>query len=126
MTPAWRLSGGLTTLQKDLRLDPGSTDPVGPSNMGNDPRHQWTLRSSFSLPSRQEAEIAVRHVASLPVPPVPAYTAVDLRYAWRVRPNVELSFVLRNAFDPSHPEFEAAPGRSEIPRSALLQATWAP
>lgn len=30
----WRLSGGLTVLQHDLSLKPGSTDTVGPSALG--------------------------------------------------------------------------------------------
>jgi iron complex outermembrane receptor protein len=120
----WRLTAGVTTLNKDLRLQQDSTDPVGPSNMGNDPAYQWMLRSSFDLPHRQEFDVTVRRVAELPVPVVPAYTAVDVRYGWMVQPNLELSVVLRNAFDPSHPEYEAAPGRSEIRRSALLQLKW--
>jgi iron complex outermembrane receptor protein len=121
---AWRLNAGLTTLHKDLRLQPDSTDPVGPSNMGNDPHYQWMLRSSFDLPRRQEVDVTIRRVAALPVPVVPAYTAVDMRYGWFVQPNLELSIALRNAFDPSHPEYEAAPGRSEIRRSAFLQVKW--
>jgi iron complex outermembrane receptor protein len=121
-----RLTGGVTTLRKALRLQADSTDPVGPSNMGNDPRYQWTLRSSLTLPRRQEADVTVRRVAALPVPAVPAYTAVDARYGWFVKPNLELSITLRNLFDPSHPEYEAAPGRSELGRSALLQIKWSP
>ena len=67
----------------------------------------------------------MRRVGALPNPRVPEYTAVDLRYAWHARPNVELSLTLQNAFDPEHPELNAAPGRSEIPRSAFLGARWA-
>lgn len=36
-TRTWRLSGGVTVLRKDLRVKPGSPDPVGPSALGNDP-----------------------------------------------------------------------------------------
>jgi iron complex outermembrane recepter protein len=125
-TETWRVTGGMASLNKHLRLDPDSTDPVGPSNMGNDPRVQWMVRSSFNLPARQELDVAVRRVSSLPVPVVPAYTALDLRYGWRVRRDVELSVVIRNVFDPSHPEYEAAPGRSEFGRSALVQLKWTP
>jgi iron complex outermembrane receptor protein len=55
---------------------------------------------------------------------VPAYTAVDLRYGWRVNTAFSIALSLRNAFDPAHAEFGAAPGRSEIGRSALLQLRW--
>jgi len=122
--PSWRLSGGLTTLHKNLRLRAGSTDPEGARNLGNDPKHQWSIRSAFNLPHRQELDVMIRRVAALPDPAVPAYTAVDARYGWQVSDKVELSLLVRNLFDDQHPEFEAAPDRSEIGRSVLLQLRW--
>jgi iron complex outermembrane receptor protein len=120
----WRLSAGLTTLHKDLRLKPTSTDPVGPSNLGNDPHYQWMLRSALDLPRRQELDLMVRRVAALPEPQVPAYTAVDARYGWRIDEGLELSLIGRNLLDSGHPEFNAAPARSVIGRSVLLQLRW--
>jgi iron complex outermembrane receptor protein len=120
----WRISGGLTTLHKNLRLDPGSADPVGPSNLGNDPSYQWQLRSALSLAERHDLDVSVRRVAALPLPAVPAYTTVDLRYGWRVHDGLELSIAVRDLFDAGHPEFNAAPDRSEIGRSARLQLRW--
>jgi iron complex outermembrane receptor protein len=122
--PRWRLSGGVTTLHKNLRVAPGSTDPTGPSALGNDPDYQWTLRSSFDLPRRQEFDIMVRRIDDLPEPDVPAYTAVDLRYGWRVNERVALSVAVRNLLDAAHPEFDAAADRSEIARSMLVQLRW--
>jgi len=125
---AWRLSLGLTTLSKALRLKPGSPDPEGPRALGNDPDYQWVLRSALNLTETQDIDLSVRHVAALPDPAVPAYTAVDLRYAWRVTTGFEVSVVGRNLFNPTHPEFgpEVSPlaPRSEIERSALLQLQW--
>ena len=66
----------------------------------------------------------VRRVAALPEPNVPAYTAVDARYGWRIDRSLELSLLLSNALDSAHPEFNAAPGRNEIGRSVLLQLKW--
>ncbi|MEO8058902.1 MAG: TonB-dependent receptor [Burkholderiales bacterium] len=120
----WRLSGGGTTLHKNLRLKAGSTDPTGPSELGNDPDHQWMLRSSFTLEERHEFDLTVRRVAALPAPSVPAYTAVDFRYGWRISSALSVALTLRNALDPAHAEFGAAPGRSETARSALLQVRW--
>lgn len=121
-----RIGGGLVLLRKDLRVKAGSTDPSGPANLGNDPQHQWSLRAAFNLPHRQELDIAVRRVGALPQPAVPAYTTADLRYGWRVSPALELSLIGQNLFDPRHPEFNAAPGRSEIPRSVWLRLRWTP
>lgn len=55
---------------------------------------------------------------------MPSYTDVDTRYAWRVRRSLELSLLEQNLFDRSHPEFNAAPGRSEVERGVFLQARW--
>lgn len=124
VAPMWRLSGGTTLLQQDLHLKPGSTDPDGPRNLGNDPEYQWMLRSAFNLPHRQELDIAVRRVAALPEPSVPAYTAFDLRFGWRIDADIEVSVVGRDLFDAAHPEFNAAPARSEIGRSFLVRLRW--
>ena len=90
---------------------------------GNDPKLQWTLRSSLDL-TDAEFDVSVRHVSALPNPGVPAYTAVDARCAWRVRRDLELSVVGQNLFDPGHPEFGAEPGRSEIARGAYVKLRW--
>ena len=125
---AWRLSGGLTALRKDLRLEAGSTDPLGTRNpqLANDPENQWMLKSALGFWARHELDATVRHVGTLPNPSVPAYTAVDVRYAWRVRSDLELSILGQNLFDESHPEFNAMPGRSEFERGVFVQARWTP
>ncbi len=124
--PGWRLSAGLMTLRKRLKLERGSTDPEGVTNpnLSNDPEYQWMLRASIDLAPNHELDATVRRVGALPNPVVPRYTAVDLRYGWRVRPDLELSLIARNAFDPEHPEFNSSPRRSEIERSVLLAAKW--
>jgi iron complex outermembrane receptor protein len=118
--PQWRLSAGASTLQKDLQLQAGSSDPVGPANLGDDPDYQWFLRSAFNVGEAQEFDVALRRVASLPQAGVPAYTAVDARYGWRVSRELDISVVGQNLFDSSHAEFAAAPGRSEFGRSVMV------
>jgi iron complex outermembrane receptor protein len=128
-TRAWRLSGGLTTLRKDLRLKAGSTDPIGPSNpvLGNDPKYQWILRSSISFARKHELDAMVRQVGELPSPRVPAYAAVDMRYAWLPRRKLELSLTGQNLIGGSHPEFgDPGPVRSEFTRAVFVQARWSP
>ena len=120
---AWRLSAGVTLLREHLHVQAGSTDPTGPSALGDDPRGQWTLRSSLDIAPAQELELSLRHVSALPLPAVPSYYAVDLRYAWTPLPGWTLAVLGRNLAG-AHPEFGAAPGRSEIPRSVLAQLEW--
>lgn len=123
-TQNFRLSGGFTLFRENLRLKPGSTDPDGPWQLGNDPRHQWMLRAAFNLSDRQELDVMVRKVAALPNPSVPAYTAVDLHYGWWLRPDVDLSVVGRNLFDRKHAEFGRGAGRSEFARSLMVRLRW--
>ena len=122
--PNWRLSAGYDLLREHLHVQAGSTDPVGPSALGNDPRAQWSLRSSLDVTAAQEFELSLRHVGALPSPAVPAYTTADLRYAWRFRAGWTAAVVGRNLFGRSHAEFGAAASRSEIPRSLLVQLAW--
>src|SRR5690606_35951475 len=126
VTERWELSGGLSTLEKELVLEPGSTDPAGVDNptLANDPEFQWSLRSSLTLPRGFELDIAVRHVDSLPSPDVPRYTAVDSHLSWQQSELLGFVLSVHNLFDAWHPEFEAAPNRSELPRSAYLAFDW--
>nr|WP_246294783.1 TonB-dependent receptor [Schlegelella koreensis] len=120
----WRLRGGLLLLSKRLRAVDGSNDAAGPAGLGNDPKYQWTLRSSHRIGSAGEIEAAVRRVGALPQPRVPAYTAVDFRAAWHVTPTLDLSVAVRNAFDPGHVEFRSDPYTTEIPRAFMLALRW--
>jgi iron complex outermembrane receptor protein len=124
VTPNWRLNGGLTLLREHLRVKPGSTDPVGPSALGNDPTHQWMLRSAWDVTPTVEVDMSLRRVGRLPDPAVAAYSALDMRVGWQPRSDLSLSLVGKNLLDGKHPEFGSAPGRSEIARSLHLQATW--
>jgi iron complex outermembrane receptor protein len=120
----WRLSGGLTLLDMDLRLKPGSTDPVGPRALGNDPTHQWLLRSSWDITSSHDLHVMVRRVGELPSPAVRAYTATDARLGWRVNRNLELSLTLQNIFDRAHSEYAQLTTQGEFGRSVFLKLLW--
>lgn len=121
----WRLSAGFVTQQTDTALKPGSLDFSGATGLAtSDPSNYWTLRSLFDIAPGQEIDLTIRHAGKLERPAVPAYTAVDLRYGWKVRPDLELSLIGLNLLDPRHPEWAAAPGRSEYERSVFIKAVW--
>jgi iron complex outermembrane receptor protein len=124
---AWRLSGGFSTLHQRLGVEPGSADPTGPIALGNDPDHQWLLRSLLNLTDQIEFDVMVRRVGSLPAQApasaVPAYTAVDARLGWRPNRNVDLSLTLENLLDDEHAEFTTA---SVHGRSVFLRLVWRP
>ena len=123
-TTAWRLSAGMFALHEDLRIKAGSLDPTGPSALGNDPKWQWLAKSSLNLENDQELDVIIRHVSALPSPTVAAYTAVDARWGWRIRRNVELSLTVQNMFDPHHIEFGDHGVASEIDRTAFFKVSW--
>ncbi|MBI3129797.1 MAG: TonB-dependent receptor [Acidobacteria bacterium] len=125
-TGTWRVQTGYAYLQEDLRLLPGSTDPSGTRGAGNDPRHRASLRSLWDLGPNWELDCLVRHVASLPNPPVPAYTAVDVHLGWRPMRGLELALVGQNLTDARHVEFtpSAAAVPSVMERGARVKLTW--
>ncbi len=119
----WRLSAGAFFLRQRLSFKPDSGD-TNASAAGNDPAHQWLLRSSLDLPDRTELNIGVRRVGALPNPSVPAYTAVDVRFAWRLLRELEFALVGQNLFASSHAEFGNAATRSEMARGAYAKLRW--
>jgi iron complex outermembrane receptor protein len=123
VTPSWQLSAGFNTVDKDLRLEPGSTDPVGVNNetLANDADYQWVMRSTTTLRHNVELDVRARHVESLPNPAVPAYTAVDATLLWPIRQRLSLLVGVENLFDPSHPEYGPAASRSELGRAAYVE-----
>lgn len=122
--PEWRVSAGYTAMRDRLRLKPGSDDAEGPSAVGKNPAHSWQLRSALTIAEGRDVDIAVRHVAALSSPDVPAYTAVDARFGWRLHPNLELSVVAQNLLDADHAEYGPIATRSRIPRTISLQVLW--
>jgi iron complex outermembrane receptor protein len=125
VAPKWQLSGGLATLDKDLFLEPGSTDPVGVNNetLANDADYEWSLRAMADLPHDLTLDVRARHVAELPNPAVPGYTSLDAALGWRPSRLLTLVFTVENMLDESHAEYGPSPTRSVIERTALLEAT---
>ncbi len=119
----WRLSAGGFFLRQHLRLKPDSGDTTGVSAAGNDPKRQFVLRSSLELPDSAEVDVGIRYVAALPNPNVPAYTAMDVRFAWRLRRELELSVVGQNLLDSGHTEF-VGNTNSEIGRGGYVKLKW--
>jgi len=121
----WRLSAGLVVQHIDTKLDADSHDITDISGLAtSDPSHYWMLRSSYDIDTRQELDMTLRHVGELENPEVPSYTSLDLRYGWKVRPGLEFSIIGQNLNGGSHPEFQAAPGRSVFDRSIYFQLVW--
>jgi iron complex outermembrane receptor protein len=122
----WSLSGGVNIVKENLRLESDSTDPVGVDNdtLRNDPDYIWTLHSRFDLPRDIKLDVQWRRVAELPAPVVPAYSEMDLRFAWLASEKLELSIVGRNLLHDRHPEYGNVVSRSEYERNVFGQVRW--
>ena len=123
-TTWWRLRGGYTFLAKHTYIKSGSSDINHGRAEGNDPDNQFVLQSMIDLPHGLQLDCVFRFVDSLPEPAVPSYFTTDIRLAWQLRPNLEISLVGQNLCDNQHPEFGAAAARLEIPRSFYGKVTW--
>jgi iron complex outermembrane receptor protein len=121
----WRAHAGFVHQRLRLGTEPGSTAaPGGQSQLGNDPRNRAQFGVSWDITPSMELDVFVRHVGALPLPAVPSYTAVDLRWGWRVRPDLELSLAVRNLTDKHHVEWGAPATRAQLDRSVFLKAVW--
>ncbi len=63
-------------------------------------------------------------MGALPTGPVPAYTAVDARYGWKIAKELELSLAAQNLFDRRHPEWGMPTNRAEVERGFFLKLLW--
>jgi iron complex outermembrane receptor protein len=125
ISPTWRISAGHVAQRAHLRAEPGSADAVGATGLANNDPASWsTLRSSHDLSSNMELDFTLRRVGALPRPVVPSYTALDIRFGWEIRPDLELSLIARNLLAADHPEFGAPASRSVYERNVFGRLTW--
>ncbi len=95
----WRINGAYAWQKQDFHARPGTAPLGGVASLGNDPRQRWMLGTSLDLGTNVELDLNLRRSGALPSPAVPAYTALDARLGWRVRPDLELSLAVRNLGD---------------------------
>lgn len=102
---AWRLQFSYSHLRLRIaRSDDSANDSVASIFGGNSPRYRGSLRSSHDIGTSHKLDFWLRRVGRLAAGEIPAYTALDIRYAWRPAKNFELALVGQNLLDPQHPE----------------------
>jgi iron complex outermembrane receptor protein len=124
---SWRLSAGVATLEKDLRIEEGRRDVFGVAFAGNDPQYHWRIRASIDLPRDFDLDLTLRQVGALESPAVDAYLEADAHIGWRVAEAWSLALEGQNLLHESHLEFvNPSLPPSEVPRSLTLVARWTP
>ena len=81
----------------------------------------------FALGGGRDVDLMLRRVGRVGEGDIPAYTAVDLRYAWKLNRTFELAVVGQNLFDPLHLEYvsDVFPGvPAYLPRRGFVQGVW--
>jgi iron complex outermembrane receptor protein len=119
----WRLSAGWTAMHQKLRLKPGSRDVNATRVAERDPAHTFQLRSVYGIDDRRDIELTLRKVAGKSFPDVPAYTALDARFGWRIRPGMELALTGENLTG-GHAEYGTILYRAEIERRLGVKLMW--
>jgi iron complex outermembrane receptor protein len=114
MTSKWRLRGGYTYFDKNLKAKKGHS--FNPDYLGNDAKHRVVLQSILDLPLHLQLDIAARYLSGLPktlaTVAVPSYFTFDTRLAYTFK-WIEIAVVGQNLMEDNHTEF----GSSNIPRN---------
>jgi iron complex outermembrane receptor protein len=122
----WRLRGSYSYLHMDVYRSADLENVENPATVsGSSPQHQVSVQSAFDLSKRLQLDLAYRYVSALPGQLVSAYSTGDARLGWRFNPQLELSFVGQNLFQPWHVEDGGDPGPLiGIRRSVYARLTW--
>lgn len=95
----WRLSAGVSTLEKDFGVKPGQLDVLGLASLGDDPSYQLLVRSQADLTDTLELDIRLRAVDDLDQSGLDGYVEADVRLGWRFSDKLELSITGQNLID---------------------------
>jgi iron complex outermembrane receptor protein len=127
---SWRLMG--TYSYVDISVDRGGADlNRGRFIAGATPRHQFGLRSVLDIAPRWQLDLQLRHHTAIRSSPeiatgagIEKYTEMDVRGAWRLSDDVELSVVGQNLLHGRHTEFGTPQSRGQIERSVYGKLAW--
>ena len=124
----WRLQGSYSYWKANLALENNNIpETILTEAEGSSPRHQFSLVSSFNLPSNVELDLWARYVDRLPAFDISSYLTLDARLAWTPMENLELALVGQNLLEDHHEEFEPeflGTVATEVQRSVYAKITW--
>lgn len=108
VTDWWRLKPGYSLLIQKFRFKDGAVPLLGVSQVGNDPRHRATLRSSMDIGRDINFDFDLRYVSALPDPHVSGYVELGARLGWQLSDRAELSVSGFNLLHRRHRELPAS------------------
>ena len=117
----WRMSAGYNYLKEKLGFDADSRDS-NTAAAGNDPAHQFSVRSAVNLAQNLDWDLGLRLIGPLESPDVPSYVTMDTRLGWTFMKGTELSLIGYNLLDHDHPVLQTS---TVVPPSELARAFYA-
>ena len=124
VSTGWRLSAGVSTLDKEFELKPGRTDISGLAATGDDPSYQILLHSQADVTDSLELDVRLRAVDQLEPSGVDGYVEADARVGWRLNDDIELSLTGQNLLDERRLETADPSRRRVFGRSAYAALRW--
>lgn len=121
----WRILAAYTFLE--IKMYSPVPSIAAATVEGENPKHQFSLRSQMNLGRNVDFDLWLRYVDNLPAIDIGSYVTLDARLAWRPVKNLELSLVGRNLIHDRRLEFipeliNTLPTESE--RSFYGKITW--
>lgn len=104
VTEAWKLIGTYSYLQPSLSRPDSVISVLGARDTQRFVHNKSVLRSLYSISDSLELDTTLRYVDSLASLQIPSYVELDVRFGFKLSPNVELSLIGRNLLDSSHRE----------------------
>ncbi|HEY1837701.1 MAG TPA: TonB-dependent receptor [Rhizomicrobium sp.] len=120
----WQLSASYDALIEHFNFVPSATAPsLGVSQIGDDPAHSATLRSSMNLGAAVTFDADLRYVGHLPDPYVASYVELNANIGWKLTDALHLALSGFNLLHPRHLEFPASEAYA-VPRSFAVDLQW--
>jgi iron complex outermembrane receptor protein len=122
----WRLTGSYVLVHKDIQA-PVIDPTILMLMIGQDPQHQFGLRSTLSIGPHWDWDVSARNVDRLEPFSTSGYTELGTRIAWRPAAEWEIGLIGSNLLHDSHSEAISELGDlapTAIERSISLQVRW--
>lgn len=117
-----KLTAGMVFQQVDIDSPPDLL--AGGGFDINDPSKYGMLKVSYDITPNHLLDTVIRYSGRLSNPDVPSYTSMDIRYGWKINPDLELSVIGQNLLDSQHPEFSSVASRAEYERGLFARLQW--
>jgi len=124
VNPRWRLSAGVSALEKDFEVKAGQIDIAALAATGDDPGYQAQLRSRLDITDRVELDLRLRGVDELDKSATDGYVEADARLGWRLKDDVELAVTGQNLLDDHRFETGDPARRRAFGRSVYANLRW--